>query len=237
MNDLKIYICTHKDFSSPVKSDYYKIIDARKINVNLPFDDLFYSEFYQFKWVNDNLELPEYIGFCHYRKYFSFLDNIPDMDKIFENHDVITLKPLFTGNNRKQYEQCHNVDDLDIVKNIINNDFKEYKEAFEIFENNNILFPCNMFIMKREDFKEYIKFIFNVLDKYTQIAGDINKRIEDNKKKYLKNFYPNNTIWYQYRIAGYIGERLTNVFIYKHFKNPLMYDMIQTEDKYKKVGN
>ena len=44
------------------------------------------------------------------------------------------------------------------------------------------MFPCNMFIMKSDEFKEYVKFIKNILDKYVEIIGtDIYKRIENNK--------------------------------------------------------
>jgi hypothetical protein len=102
------------------------------------------------------------------------------------------------------------------------------------FINGNILIPYNMFIMKREDFKEYIDFIFSILDEYLKIVGtDINKRIESNKDKYLKKFYPNNTVEYQYRIGGYIAERLTNLFMMHKFKKIKTYPVIVTEDKYK----
>jgi hypothetical protein len=88
--------------------------------------------------------------------------------------------------------------------------------------------------MKREDFKEYIDFIFSILDEYLKIVGtDINKRIEGNKDKYLKKFYPNNTVEYQYRIGGYIAERLTNLFMMHKFKKIKTYPVIVTEDKYK----
>ena len=92
-----------------------------------------------------------------------------------------------------------------------------------------------MFIMKREDFKEYIDFIFSILDEYLKIVGtDINKRIYDNFEKYIKNFYPNDSVEYQYRIGGYLGERLTNIFMLGNFKKMKTYDVIITEDKYKK---
>lgn len=88
-----------------------------------------------------------------------------------------------------------------------------YFDAFENVMNSSMMFPCNMVIMKKEDFEEYVDFIRNVLDEYIKYVGiDIEKRIENNKEKYLKNFSPNNEVWYQYRIGGYLAERLTNVF-------------------------
>jgi hypothetical protein len=87
--------------------------------------------------------------------------------------------------------------------------------------------------MKRDDFLEYINFIGSVLDEYVKIVGtDIVKRIEDNKEKYLKNFYPNNTIEYQYRIGGYLAERLTTVFALAKFKKIATCGITITEQKY-----
>lgn len=78
----------------------------------------------------------------------------------------------------------------------------------------------------------------DVLNEYVKIVGtDINKRIEDNKDKYLKSFYPNNTIDYQYRIGGYLAERLTNVFILKRFKSIMACPVIITEKKYNLKNN
>ena len=98
-----------------------------------------------------------------------------------------------------------------------------------------MLIPYNMFIMKSEDFKEYIKFIFDILDEYVKIIGtDIYKRIAGNNDKYIKKFSPNNTTEYQYRIGGYLAERLTNIFLMKHFKKMKTFDVIITEEKYNK---
>lgn len=232
MDNTKIFICTHKDFKPIVSGDSYEIIDARKIRdkVNLPLDDKFWSEFYQFKYVVDNVDLPEYVGFCHYRRYFSFLDDIPKMEK---DKVVITTPLNFIGSVEKHYAVCHNLEDLKLAKYIILTKFQEYGETFDEVVNNNKFIPYNMFIMHRDIFKKYCEFIFGVMNEYLKLVGlDIEKRIRENSFKYLKQSYPNNTVEYQYRIGGYVGERLSNVFIRKHFKNIEEYDMIQTEKKY-----
>jgi ATP-dependent exoDNAse (exonuclease V) alpha subunit len=73
----------------------------------------------------------------------------------------------------------------------------------------------------------------SVLKDLIEVIGfDIDKRIENNKEKYLKNFYPNNTVEYQHRIYGYLLERMVGVFIVKHFKKLKWYNIIVTEDKY-----
>ena len=238
-SSLKIYVCTHKEFEPVVHNEAYKIINAREIEPKLPLKDDFYSELYQFKYVADNLELPKYIGFCHYRRYFSFLDDVPNMDEIFSDYDAVCSKPnVLGGSVKEQYITCHNIEDLYIVGGIIADRFPHLSKLWHNFINGNILIPYNMFIMKREDFKEYIDFIFYVLDKYLKIVGtDINKRIYDNIEKYVKDFYPNNTVEYQYRIGGYMAERLTNLFMMYKFKKIKTYPVIITEDKYNQKNN
>ncbi len=238
-NDVDIFICTHKDFNNILKNKTYKIINSNDINGDIAHNGLkgsFYSEIMSYFHIKDNIELKKYVGVCSYRKYFEFMDDIPNMDEIFKQWDVIACEPItFKGTVRWQYALCHNVEDLDIVEEIIRKKFPTYLDAFESVMNTSMMFPCNMVIMKKEDFEEYVDFIRNVLDEYIKYVGvDIEKRIENNKEKYLKNFSPNNEVWYQYRIGGYLAERLTNVFLLKHFKKIKTYKMIITEQKYNK---
>jgi hypothetical protein len=245
-DNLDIFIGTQKTFTPVVKNDAYKIIvgnheiennsnlELIKCKNDLELDDRFYSELYMLYYVSKNIELPEYVGFCHNRRYFSFLDDIPDLDKIFSEYDAVCSKPkVFNNNIKSQYGTYHNIEDLYIVGGIIADRFPHLSKLWHNFINGSIFIPYNMFIMKREDFKEYIDFIFSILDEYLKIVGtDINKRIYNNIEKYVKDFYPNNTVEYQYRIGGYIAERLTNLFMMHKFKKIKTYPVIVTEDKY-----
>lgn len=235
-DNVKIFICAHRDFKQAVYSKIYETINAKDINKeDIAYNGLkgsFYSEILTYKWVAENKEIPQYVGFCGYRKYFNFLDNIPDMDDIFSKYGCITASPIKLKETAKEnYKRFHNVEDFEIAGKIINDKFPEYKKSFEFFSKEKILIPYNMFIMRREDFKEYIKFIFNILDEYLNYIGttDIIKRIEDNKDKYIKDYPPNNDINYQYRIGGYLAERLTNVFIFNKFKKIKTYPVKFTE--------
>ena len=244
--NVDVFIGTQKTFKQIVKNDVYKIVvgnheiennsnlELIKCSYDSNLDDRFYSEIYMLRYVANNYNLKDYVGFCHYRKYFSFLDDIPNMDEIFKHVDVITAKPLILKQSIKNhYKNCHNIEDLYIVGGILADKYPEYSKVWSTFINKNIMFPYNMFIMKKEDFIEYITFITNVLDEYVNIVGnDIEKRIENNKEKYLKNIYPNSEIDYQYRIGGYLAERLTNVFIIKKFRKIKAYKVELTEKKY-----
>ena len=124
-DNLDIFIGAYKKFDPPVTNDAYKVIignhdvdfDGFPLDVikcgdkDDVLDDRFYSEQYMLRClVEDNYPFKEYVGFCHYRKYFSFMDDIPNLDEIFKNYDAIVPRII---NNRKtirdQYATCHNV--------------------------------------------------------------------------------------------------------------------------------
>ena len=104
MKNLDIFICGHRKFDCPVTNESYKILslgnNTELYGDNIIRDDtldnvtdinLFYSELSGYYWIYKNYELKDYVGFCHYRRYFNFLDNVPDMEK--ENCDIIVATP------------------------------------------------------------------------------------------------------------------------------------------------
>ena len=238
---INIFISADKPFVPLVKNSCYKIItraqemendselevircgnDGDKLNEN------FYGVFYMLNYLSENVKLPKYVGVCNNDRYFGFLDDIPDMDEMFEDADCVITKPINLRTNIiEQYGVCHNIEDLIIVKDILEKRYKTYQEPTQKFLNGNIFIPNDMFIMKKNDFKKWCKFVSGVLDKYLKIVGDdIDKRIEDNSDKYIKYFHPNNTKEYQYKIGAYLTERLTNIFIMKNFKQMKIYNTI-----------
>lgn len=245
-NKLDIIICTHKDFIPPVSNPCYKVADVRKINckeLGLELDDSFYSEILAYIYIAKRYAVKEYIGFCHYRRYFSFMDDIPNIDEIFTEVDAIFPPPIKLKESlREQYAYCHNVEDLEIVENIIKWCFKDYYDAAQYTLNEcENFFTNNMFIMRKEDFFRYISFYEGVMNKYLSIIGtDIDKRIEENKGNYLKKiegFPEDGEIWYQKRIGGFLSERLLNIFINKNFRKIRTYQMELTEQKYISEGS
>ena len=65
---------SHTDFEPVVKNEVYETIDSRKLK-GCKVPDLYYSELWQMKKVSERKQLPKYVGFCHYRRYFGFMDN------------------------------------------------------------------------------------------------------------------------------------------------------------------
>ena len=254
-NKVDIFAVTYKDFEETVTNPIYKIINvgdeeihtslnvlSDKVGDNINSLNPFFSELTGTYWVWKNWDLKDYVGICQYRRYFQFLDNIPNLDDVFKEYDIILPKPyLYKQNMATDYSLCHNVTDLMSIVNIIHNYFPQYKDAALQFCQCNRFYPCNMFIMKREDFKEYCELIFGVMSIYLKeknlvTIDDIKKYVADNWKYYEKSFSPNNELWYQLRIGGFLAERLLNIFVIHKFSKIKEEEWIMTHKKYNKFS-
>ena len=159
----------------------------------------------------------KYIGQNHYRRYFNFTDNIPDLDKIFENYDVILNEELqlFQG-VRKFYCDFHICKNFDELIEIIKDIKPEYYNTSIKTINDTTMFACNLFIMKKEDFFKYCEFMFDILFEFDRRH---NFTTDDDLLEYTKKIY-NDTIhiYYQSRIQAFLSERISNIFFKQYFK-------------------
>lgn len=249
--NLDMYVLTDKDLKVvPNKSEYKVILNDYNIVADCPNDVMAvvggryhemrdcYGDGVGLYFIWKNLILKDYVGIVHCDKYFSFFDKVPNYNEMkieFERADAIFPKPLSVLNIRDHYKLFHNVDDLDEIGDIIKNNFDKYANFYDkTIENGNLL--ChNMFIMKKEDFNEYCKFVFGVLDEYDKRHGfncsnEVKKHVEDNKDKYLKHKSPYDTVEYQMGIQGFLIEILTNIFVRKQFNKILSTNTIDIND-------
>lgn len=166
-------------------------------------------------WKNySKLGDPDFIGFMHYRRWLSFngwsvpkhrydiiavnlssylqKNNSESIIRILTTGHVFTRTPLdfFETSER---EQCR-AKGFAYLK-------KAYPQLYNIFEDqkrNNSLYASNMFVMRKEDFFEYCKIIFDVLSNYDSKAYP-------REKGYLAEFITSAYIEYLGRRYGTIS--------------------------------
>ena len=233
--DARIYICTHTDFACPVSNPIYEVADSRVLFkddiAGNGMDNLFYSELATYRHLAEKADLPKYVGFCHYRKFFDFMDDVPDLEAMVEEHGCIALSPCrFDTTVYEQYARCFFFGDLDVMKAVVH---ERHPWLFPTFDNmlkNNVLYCCNMFVMRSEDFKRHMSVVCDLLDRWLDIVGkDVRRRIEDHKDLYSQDDSRGNTVEHQYRIGGNLGERLTSALLTHFFPNAKTYDLACTE--------
>lgn len=231
----------HKDFVNYRYNKVYSIVadDKSQLKNKYNLDVIFANEgklyrmrraycemsklYYIYELYRNGSNSSKYIGLNHYRRYFNFTDNIPDIDKIFENHDIILNSPLLVGGNmRLQFCRCHNCKKYDEIIEIIKDIKPEYYQTALKVSKKNKLHYCNLFIMRKQDFLNYCKFMFDILfefDKRNNFTSD------DDVLEYSKKLYNNrNTQLYQSRLEGYLAERIGNIYYFHHFKNFQIFD-------------
>ena len=241
--NLDIFVFCDRKFDICPKNPCYKLVsmndfetDSNLEKVICPIDshplmkmNHSYSEACRIKWLRDNYQLKDYVGTNHYRRYFEFFDDIPDMDVIFKEHDAIL--PNFNlpyRSIREHYKLVHNENDLNVVLSIIEEFYPEYYDNAEKVIDMKHFVPCNIFIMRKGNFIEMCDFVFGVLERYDEIMGfetdlDVYNHVVNNLNKY------HGDTTYQSRIQAFLSERLSFIYYATKLKNPLYMDMVLTE--------
>ena len=207
--DAKIYICTHKDFPRQVWNPVYEVVDARKGGDKVP-DGLrggFYSEILTYQKIAAKKTLPKMVGFCQYRKYFEFMNEVPDLASVGR---IVSMKVDLVRSVRDQYATFGNVEDLDLMTSIIDKHYPDFSNAWHNAINGRMLHPCSMFVIPRDDFKRMMSMVTDLLNRWVQTVVDVEKRINDNPNKYHLG---ERTFDYAYRIGGQLGERIISAWM------------------------
>ena len=215
--EIKILVATHKEYWMPKDEVYLPLHVGREGKQNLGYigdntgenisaKNANYCELTGLYWAWKNTDC-EYIGLCHYRRYFSkksvgkdkkaAILHKDDYEKLLQRYDVLlpTKRNYYIETVRSQYEHAHNKRDLDEVGKIVKELYPEYSEAFTKVMNRTKLHILNMFVMKKEKFDEYCQWLFDIL-------FELEKRID------ISNYNQ-----YEARVFGFLSERLFNVWL------------------------
>lgn len=236
---LNIYVVADKDFYNNLTNPYYKILCDNKtsqlknqyqlkIIETYENNELFlkkrgYSEgskiYYIWKKYKKREISSKYVGFNHYRRVFLFKNNIPDLDKIFNQSDsIINKKIKFSVNVKNQFSKCLSRKYIDEIEEIIKENFTEYYSQAIKSLNQNYFSCCNIFIMKQEDFIKYGEFVFGVLLEFDRRHklnndNDIKNLVSlEFKREGIKS------ILYRSRLEAFLMERISIIFYDYYFK-------------------
>ena len=232
----RIYICTHTDFDCPVSNPVYEIADSRQFfpddKADNGIDALFYSELLTYHHLAKQPDLlPDIVGFCGYRKYFSFLDDVPDLETLVRKHGCIATTPRqLKMSVYRQYAHHFSFADMDVMAAIIRCQEPWLWSSFQRMLAGNTLYTCNMFIMRRDDFIDLIHCVWRALDAWLDVCGrDLPQRILQHPELYFKNRGRGATIPNQIRMGGHLGERIVSAIIARRYPDCLTYDIHLTE--------
>ncbi len=244
MKNIKILVALHKSYKLPADDIYYPIqVGGKQIpnlknalsdntGENISSKNNSYCELTALFWAWKNLD-DEYIGLCHYRRYFArkiittnkykLIANRAVIEKALTEADVILPKKrdYYIETTYSQYIHAHHKKDIDFVKDIISNDYPEYLNAFNMVMNSTSGHRFNMLVMKKEILNDYCDWLFTILFK---AENRINIESYDDYNK---------------RVFGFLAERLLDVWIESNHIQYVELPIVNLENQHwpKKIVN
>lgn len=123
------------------------------------------------------------------------------LEALVGQYDVITASPYGAPELKpsstvyEHYKNCHNIKDLDTVLDIIAKKYPEFQSAADEYFNGSTSYYGNMYIMKKDVFFDYCKWLFDILEEHEKCSC----------------FYEYDQ--YQYRVSGFLAERLWGIYL------------------------
>ena len=217
MKDIKIIVATHKKYDMPSDPCYIPLHVGKQNKEELGYigdnsgeniseKNHNYSELTGMYWAWKNLH-SDYIGLSHYRRHFgngnkdtNQFKNIlfsTEIDKLLDNVDIILpqKRNYYIETLYSHYKNTMYVEPLDETGRIISELHPEYYEKFKKLHKRKSAHMFNMFIMKKEYFDKYCKWLFSIL-------FELEKRIDCGKYDYFHG-----------RFFGRISELLLDVWL------------------------
>lgn len=218
--DITILIATHKKVHMPTDKMYLPIRvgnSLAKDNFEYKGDDTgeniskknpYYCELTALYWGWKNVK-SEYIGLVHYRRYFtcrkgkwkySLIITQDEVESFLSKADVVLPKKrrYFIESLRSHYKHTHDIEHLEITREIIKNHYHDYLSAFDLVLNRTSAHMFNMLIMKKNILDCYCSWLFPILFK-------LEKEIDVTS---LSAF--------DARLFGRVSELLLDVWLYKN---------------------
>ena len=232
MSKVKILVAQHKP-AKVYSNDIYTPIHVGKAISSLDLGILgdytgenishlnpYYCELTAQYWAWKNLHDVDYIGLCHYRRYFKTEITEENIDEIMSDCDIVLTRRITLRTNILHwYSSCLIPEDIALFHLYMN---KLYNNDLAVYHNyylkRNWINPANMFICAKDLFNDFCAWQFGIFnDLFTIIP----------KSPYSR----------ERRLMGYLGESLLPFYAFLKglkIKEIPIVAMIGDKDEYNK---
>lgn len=223
--ECRIYVACHKPCNISTNEVYIPIHVGKALSsysLDMIGDDIgdniskknnMYSELTGQYWVWKNVKESDdnYVGFCHYRRFF----DIDVRKEDFAQYDVILCDPCYSSIKRVDSLKNYVIpEDIYILFQVVRKLSPEYYQDLLKYSNGHINYICNMFICRRKLFDAYAEWLFNILfecEKHIKLGP------------YSR----------QQRVMGYLAEFLMPVFFIHNKSKIKNVPMIREDGRYR----
>lgn len=158
-----------------------------------------YGELTGLFWIWQNIHDLDYVGLCHYRRYF-----INSQRQAMEKREYISLLGEYDaivprhaeceGNYYQHFIRSHNSKDLDAVERALKRLYPDYGEAYEAAMSGTTYYGGNLVVTRLSVLKAYAEWLFNI---FAEASDEIDVSGYDN---------------YHRRVYGFLSEQMFYVF-------------------------
>lgn len=208
---LTVFVATHVKFNPPNNPIYVPLHVGRCGKPDLGYlgDDtgenisdlnFLYGELTGLFWIWQNVQDLDYVGLCHYRRYFinsemqamgkgEYLALLEQCDAIVPKHAVCEA-----NNYYEHFGMSHNSRDLDAVERALKRLYPDYAGAWDTAMSGTIYYWGNLVVTRLEILKAYAEWLFNI---FAEASDEIDVSGYDD---------------YHRRVYGFLSEQMFYVF-------------------------
>ena len=175
---VSIFTITHVPFTPPDNPIYLPLQVGHALHddygylgddtgENISDKNPYYSELTGLYWIWKNYTCADYLGLCHYRRFFfnerEELMTESDYLNIFSRYDVIVSKPQSGEYDyRTVYGRSHDIRNLDMTGEVIKELYPDYYTTFQEVISDNHCYVGNLFAAPKELFFSYCEWLFDI---------------------------------------------------------------------------
>ena len=206
MEKIKILVAQHKEaevFHNEVYIPIHVGKALSKTELGILCDDTgdnishlnpYFCELTAQYWAWKNMHDVEYIGLCHYRRYFQTEFTMENVEQLMDGADIVLAKSIFFSENLYSNLSRDLVpEDILAFFLYMKGRFQNDQDVINFLINCNHFNPCNMFVCKKSLFDEFCQWQFSILFELFEILP---------KSPYVR----------EQRLMGYLAELLLPMY-------------------------
>lgn len=209
-----IFVATHVKCSPPAIPIYVPLHVGREgkedlgyvgdnIGKNISALNYLYGELTGLYWISQNIQGMDYIGLCHYRRYFINEQKYPlnrqEYLSILDHHDIIVpVHQQCDGTYYDYFCRFHNGKDLDAVGRALKKLYPDYAESYDRAMSGQRFFYGNLMVTGLDLLKDYADWLFHI---FTEASKEIDVSGYDA---------------YHKRVYGFLSEQMILTYIMKN---------------------
>ena len=177
--NVKIFVVAHKPFEIPVSEMLVPIhvgransrfkeemadIAGDDAGDNISLKNPQYCEMTAHYWIWKNIQDAEFVGVCHYRRYFDISITEENVFEVMNGADVLMVEPSWYMDSVYSYfSKFIGAENMSIMWMVMKKIYPEYVRTLEDICDGVKFHPFNMLLCRKALFDEYCEWMFSVL--------------------------------------------------------------------------